>query len=104
MNLSQHRHPVSQRMTHTIRWTQKFCLFRYMFVTDWGEKMKKIERFNMDGSERKVIVKTDINSPYCITVDVATNLVYWGDAGDRSKIESMTVDGTNRKVCSIEGN
>ena len=68
-----------------------------MFVTDWGEKMVKIERFNMDGTGRKIIVKTNIKSPFCITVDVKTNLVYWGDAL-HSKIESMTVNGTDRKV------
>ena len=34
-------------------------LYRWMFWTDWGNK-PKIERSYMDGTNRKVIVNTDL--------------------------------------------
>lgn len=78
---------------------QHFFSFRYMFVTDWGD-YAKIERFNMDGTGGVVIVKSGIKWPFCITVDMKTHLVYWGDAS-LSKIEYMTMDGKNRHVIRL---
>lgn len=47
-----------------------FCL-RYLFWTDWGH-IAKIERANLDGSERKVLINTDLGWPNGLTLDYDT--------------------------------
>lgn len=44
---------------------------RYLFWTDWGH-IAKIERANMDGSERKVLINTDLGWPNGLTLDYDT--------------------------------
>lgn len=46
------------------------CL-RYLFWTDWGH-IAKIERANLDGSERKVLINTDLGWPNGLTLDYDT--------------------------------
>lgn len=71
-----------------------------MFVTDWGDT-KKIERINMDGTERKVLVKIANGWPESVTVDYETSLVYWSDKIHNS-ITSMTIDGKNKTVYPVK--
>ena len=75
-----------------------FLLFtnRYMYWTDWG-KNAKIERANMDGTNRKVLVDTDLGWPNGISVDYDERRLYWGDA-ETDKIEFCNLDGTGRRV------
>ena len=56
-----------------------FISTRYMFWTDWG-KEPKIERAEMDGSNRLVIVRRDIHWPNGLTIDYSARKMYWTDA------------------------
>lgn len=48
-----------------------FFFFRYLFWTDWGH-VAKIERANLDGSERKILINTDLGWPNGLTLDYDT--------------------------------
>jgi hypothetical protein len=55
---------------HALMTMSLFCL-RYLFWTDWGH-IAKIERANLDGSERKVLINTDLGWPNGLTLDYDT--------------------------------
>ena len=54
-------------------------IYRYLFWSDWG-KTAKIERSELDGSNRVTIVKDNLVWPNGLTVDEETNRVVWADA------------------------
>lgn len=54
-----------------------FC--RYMYWTDWGE-MPKIERANLDGTDRVVLLNTSLGWPNGLAIDCVAGKLYWGDA------------------------
>ena len=69
-----------------------------MFWTDWGYDAK-IERANMDGTGRLVLVNTSITWPNGITIDYDRELVYWVDAGNITHgIEYCDFNGNGRVV------
>ena len=41
----------------------------FMFFSVWGTDIAKLERANLDGEERYVLIDTKIVYPYGITVD-----------------------------------
>ena len=45
---------------------------------------------------RSVLIDTNITWPNCLTVDWATDELYWGDAKHNS-IEAVRLDGANRR-------
>lgn len=47
------------------------CLCRFLFWTDWGH-IAKIERSHLDGSDRKVLINTDLGWPNGLTLDYDT--------------------------------
>ena len=49
-----------------------------MYWTDFGQQ-PMIGSANLDGSELKALADSGIVSPNCLTVDFATNDVYWTD-------------------------
>lgn len=51
--------------------TVALLYLRYLFWTDWGH-IAKIERANLDGSERKVLINTDLGWPNGLTLDYDT--------------------------------
>ncbi|GFR81710.1 low-density lipoprotein receptor-related protein 4 [Elysia marginata] len=51
----------------------------YMFWTDWG-KHGRIERADMDGGNRKVLVSEGIVWPNGLTVDLSMDRIIWADA------------------------
>lgn len=51
--------------------TMTLLCLRYLFWTDWGH-IAKIERANLDGSERKVLINTDLGWPNGLTLDYDT--------------------------------
>ena len=57
-----------------------------------------IGKAGMDGSNRKVIINTNLTWPNGLTIDYTANLIYWADAGTKM-IEMADLDGGNRKVC-----
>ena len=54
-------------------------LCRYMFWTDWG-KVPKIERANMDGRNRTMVVSSNLGWPNGLSVDHSTARIIWADA------------------------
>ncbi|TKC35360.1 hypothetical protein EI555_000322 [Monodon monoceros] len=63
---------------------------------DWGH-IAKIERANLDGSERKVLINTDLGWPNGLTLDYDTRRIYWVDA-HLDRIESADLSGKLRQV------
>ncbi|CAG9854879.1 unnamed protein product [Phyllotreta striolata] len=72
-----------------------------MFWSQWGERAK-IERANMDGTNRLIIANTNLTYPNGLAVDHLSNKIYWVDGGI-GRIEFATLDGSNRKVLLGEG-
>lgn len=53
----------------------------------------------MDGSDPKVLVSSDIRWPNGLALDYHNERLYWVDA-KRQKIETIKLDGTDRRVSS----
>ena len=66
-----------------------------MYWTDWGAN-PKIEQAEMDGSARQAIVTGNMAWPNGLTIDQATNRLFWADA-KLDKIESSDLTGGNRQ-------
>ena len=75
-------------------WVYFSYFFRFMYWTDWGE-VPKIERAGMDGSDRFVIINTEIYWPNGLTLDYEERKLYWADA-KLNFIHRSNLDGTNR--------
>ena len=71
-----------------------------MYWTDWG-KHPKIERANLDGTERVTMVNTSLGWPNGLALDYKNNKMYWGDA-ETDRIEVANMDGTNRRTLLSE--
>ncbi len=67
---------------------------RLLFWTDWG-KYPRIERANMDGSDRKVLVNTKIFWPNTLALDLPTQRIYFADS-KLDYIDYIKYDGTQR--------
>ncbi|CAH1130397.1 unnamed protein product [Ceutorhynchus assimilis] len=72
-----------------------------VFWTDWGPN-PKIERAEMDGSNRKSIITESVFWPNGITIDYTVNQLYWADA-KHNVIESSLLDGSKRKKVITKG-
>ena len=66
-----------------------------MYWTDWGA-IPKIERAGMDGSARQTIVAGNLVWPNGLTIDLATDRLYWVDA-KLDNIEKSDLNGGNRQ-------
>ncbi|XP_023246171.1 low-density lipoprotein receptor-related protein 4 isoform X3 [Copidosoma floridanum] len=61
----------------------------YLYWTEWT-KNAKIERANLDGSDRRIIVSSDLNVPNGLTIDYAARKLYWADAlKDRIEVSDL---------------
>ncbi|KAL3265566.1 hypothetical protein HHI36_009771 [Cryptolaemus montrouzieri] len=69
----------------------------WLFWSDWSDRKPKIERANLDGTDRTIIVSKDLVWPNGVTLDVTTRKIYWCDAKE-DKIEYANMDGTERRV------
>ncbi|KAG8184430.1 hypothetical protein JTE90_026349 [Oedothorax gibbosus] len=68
-----------------------------MFWSDHGT-IRKIERCNMDGSDRKVIVKDDIHMPESLAIDLGSRRIFWVDTHiDKNYLSSSKFDGNRRR-------
>lgn len=68
----------------------------WLFWSDWYEQNPKIERSNLDGSERIVIVSKHLVWPNGVALDLKREKVYWCDA-KTDKIEYANMDGSERR-------
>ncbi|KAG5887972.1 hypothetical protein JTB14_035046 [Gonioctena quinquepunctata] len=72
-----------------------------VFWTDWGPS-PKIERSEMDGSNRKSIIIESVFWPNGLTLDYTSNQLYWADA-KHNVIETSMFDGSNRRKVISKG-
>ncbi|XP_012944048.1 low-density lipoprotein receptor-related protein 1 [Aplysia californica] len=68
----------------------------FIFWTDRGN-VPKIERSNLDGSERLVVVSTEMSWPNGLAVDRVRRWLYWADSKKKT-IEVAKYDGTRRQT------
>ncbi|GBP08672.1 Low-density lipoprotein receptor-related protein 2 [Eumeta japonica] len=68
---------------------------RWLFWTDWGEN-PRIERVGMDGTQRMAIITTKIYWPNGLTLDTATQRVYFADS-KLDYIDFCNYNGTGRQ-------
>ena len=71
-------------------------LCRVMYWTDWGTPAT-IERASMDGTSHVVLHNTTLVWPNGLTIDYATQTLYWADAY-LDRIESSGTDGKQRQL------
>ena len=71
-----------------------------MYWTDWGT-FPKIERANLDGSDRVTMFNTSLGWPNGIALNTKEKKIYWCDA-KIDKIEVANMDGTGRRVLVSE--
>lgn len=51
----------------------------------------------MEGSNRMALHTTNLQRPYALTIDYATQTLYWADYA-LNKLESSNADGSNRRL------
>ena len=89
-----HMHARTHMHTHTHTHT---CTHSNMYWADWLENgAASIETASMDGRSRQVLVNSDINRPYGLTIDIASQTLYFID-GYYDNIERVNVDGSGRE-------
>ncbi|KAK0132816.1 Low-density lipoprotein receptor-related protein 2 [Merluccius polli] len=69
---------------------------RFLFWTDGGQT-PKIERALLDGTNRTVLASESLASPRGLTVDYASDFLYWTDDA-LDMISRMATDGTQRQI------
>ncbi|XP_078052616.1 low-density lipoprotein receptor repeat domain-containing protein cueball isoform X2 [Augochlora pura] len=72
----------------------------HIYWVNSDQNNPRIERSNLNGSERITIVEGNMNKPIAIAIDHAEEKLYWSDADStvHSKIERCNLDGTDREV------
>ncbi|XP_071943214.1 low-density lipoprotein receptor-related protein 2-like [Antedon mediterranea] len=68
----------------------------YLYFAD-NAQIKEIVRAGLNGRDHVVLVNTSISSPSAITVDYATDDVYWSDT-NVDTIQRIKWDGTGRTI------
>ena len=69
---------------------------RFLYWIDYGQ-FPKIERANLDASNRVPVVVSGISNPRDLTIDVATHDVYWVDAKEDT-IQRVAWNGMRRQA------
>lgn len=78
----------------------KILSLSYMYWTDWGEH-PKIERANLDGTDRVVLLNSSLGWPNGLALDYTAGKLYWGDA-KTDKIEVCLPYLMKLSVCSVK--
>jgi len=68
-----------------------------IYWTNWNDGRPSIQRSYLSGYGVQTIIDTKIRTPNALTIDFTTRKLYWSDAR-LDKIESSSLDGTNRKI------
>ena len=61
--------------------------FSFLYWSDWGQE-GRIERANLDGSERAQYIYTNLAKPWGLTIDYRMHKLYWCDVEYR-RIEAV---------------
>ncbi|XP_071391277.1 pro-epidermal growth factor [Centroberyx affinis] len=64
--------------------------------------LKTIERVNLDGGSRDVLVSEGLDSPEGLAIDWVNRKMYWTDKS-RSTVDCSTLDGLNRETIVSKG-
>ena len=72
---------------------------RKLYWCDFGRDV--IEYSDLDGTNRRLLVNSDLDQPRGLVIDPFFGHIYWTDWGANPKIEKMTLDGRNRHVIVI---
>lgn len=70
----------------------------YVYWTNTNTNKPTIERARFNGSDREVVIDSDINMPVSLAIDQRTKKMYWADdrEGIHFSIESADLNGKNR--------
>lgn len=63
----------------------------------WTSSRSQIERAGMDGTQRSVLVASNLTWPNGLAIDHEAERLYWADGGTKA-IEYATLDGKKRQV------
>lgn len=64
---------VIQDFLLCVSWTRRF-----MYWTDWGLD-ERIEKANMDGANRTIVIRSGLYYPSGLALDITKNWLYWVD-------------------------
>ncbi|KAL4711450.1 hypothetical protein ACJJTC_005574 [Scirpophaga incertulas] len=78
----------------------------YIYWTNTNITRPSIERSRFDGTERQIIVNTNIFMPVTIGIDQKTKRLYWADdkEGIHYSIESANLEGNDRQTLTVGTN
>ena len=68
----------------------------YLYWLDGGTRT--IEVSYLDGTNRLVLVHTDLDRPTDLVIDPNRGYLYWSDKGSNPRIERCRLDGSERQV------
>ncbi|XP_012273528.1 protein cueball isoform X2 [Orussus abietinus] len=73
---------------------------RHIYWTNSNSTNPSIERSNLDGSSRELVVQTNLYEPLAVAVDHGTGKLYWIDdeEGIHFKVERSNLDGLDREL------
>lgn len=57
-----------------------------------------MEVSRLDGTCRKIILRTDLNDPRAMIVYPRYGFIFWCDWGSQPRIERCLMDGSDRKI------
>ena len=60
--------------------------FSYLYWTDWG-RTPRIERSDMDGNNRMVVIRNNLGWPNGLTIDEHSSRIIWADA--RTEVQNL---------------
>ena len=94
MNQFQAFRAVTQVFHLCVCWT---C--RFMYWTDWGLD-ERIEKANMDGTNRTIVIHSGLYFPSGLALDIAKNWLYWVDSyNDKLEVYEFS-SNTRREIIS----
>ncbi|XP_034949215.1 LOW QUALITY PROTEIN: low-density lipoprotein receptor-related protein 4 [Chelonus insularis] len=88
---------INETVNNSYQWFSSIILFPkygYMFWSQWGKHVN-IQRAYLDGSNRKVIISSDLLDPNGLSIDYENKKLYWADMKS-NRIEMSDLNGNYR--------